>query len=166
MICPECGYDMGNRSKCYRCGYEVKTLTVVDSANDEEDTEKANEEKIETKVIDPCNVYITHPYGVEDDVFGDDGGAFTSLFDRLFGDPISDLLGGLFGINLNPRRSVFMEDPPPPPKKKKKGPIIVVDDIEIIPADEAKKNMEEAQRKMENAQKQEKHRFKKGNKNK
>ena len=157
MICPECGYDMGNRNKCYRCGFEVKTLTVVDNA-DKDESQNADEEKVETKVIDPCNVYITHPYGVEDEVFGSAGRGFSSLFDELFGDPISDLLGGLFGINLNPRRSVFIDDPPPQPKKKRKeGPIIVVDDIEIIPAEEAKKNREEDE-------KREKHRNKKNKK--
>lgn len=158
MICPECGYDMGNRNKCYRCGFEAKTLVVVDD-HEEEEPKKSKEEEVETKVIDPCNVYLTHPYGYEDyDVFGSSAGPFSSLFDELFGDPISDLLGGLFGINLNPRRTVVREEPPPKPKRKQ-GPIIVVDDIEIIPADEVKKkNTEQA------SQKHSKHRFRKGDK--
>ncbi|MDE6401692.1 MAG: hypothetical protein K2L54_03670, partial [Clostridiales bacterium] len=128
MICPQCGFDMGNKNKCIRCGHEVKTLAVVDErANDDEP--KTEEEKTETKVIDPCNVYLTHPYGFEDDDgFGD---PFASLFGGLFGDPIGDLLGGLFGFDVSPRRSVRYEEEQPK-KKRKQGPIVEVSDVEVI----------------------------------
>lgn len=128
MICPQCGYDMGNKNKCIRCGYEVKTLAVVDER--EESGGPDNErEKTETKVIDPCNVYLTHPYGFDDDDgFGD---PFASLFGGLFGDPIGDLLGGLFGFDVSPRRSVVYEEEPPK-KKRKQGPVVEVRDVEVI----------------------------------
>ena len=127
MICPQCGYDMGNKNKCIRCGYEVKTLAVVDERADDEP--KTEQEKTETKIIDPCNVYLTHPYGFEDDDgFGD---PFASLFGGLFGDPIGDLLGGLFGFDVSPRRSAFYEEEPPK-KKRKQGPIVEVSDVEVI----------------------------------
>lgn len=143
MICPKCGYDIGNKSKCVRCGYEIKTLTVVDEKKNEDEPKK---EGTETKVIDPCNVYLTHPYGYEDDYdtgFGPGGDPFASLFDDLFGDPISDLLGGLFGININPfggasHRTYVRESEEPQKKKKKQGPIVEVNDVEII-EDEPKK---------------------------
>ena len=134
MICPQCGYDMGNKNKCLRCGYEVKTLTVVSEEEQKKREEKQKEED-DTIVIDPMNVFLTHPYGYEDD-FGTGYGApiddpFVSIIDSLFGgDPFADLLGGLFGFG-SPRRHVVHEEPPPR-KKKKQGPIIVVDDIEII----------------------------------
>lgn len=132
MICPQCGYDMGNKNKCLRCGYEVKTLTVV---SEEEQKKREEKEEDDTIVIDPMNVFLTHPYGYEDD-FGTGYGApiddpFVSIIDSLFGgDPFADLLGGLFGFG-SPRHRVVHEEPPPR-KKKKQGPIIVVDDIEII----------------------------------
>ncbi len=101
MICPQCGYELGNNNKCMRCGYEVKTLVTV------EQTEADREEREErvTKVIDPESTYITDEYGnsVDDD---DDG--FYDPLDMLFGnlfDPIGDLLGGLFGIDVQPSRS-------------------------------------------------------------
>lgn len=101
MICPQCGYDMGNKNKCLRCGYEVKTLVPLS----EEESKKREREQ--TKVIDPNNTYLTDEYGnpVDDD---DDGYAdpFSSIFDDLFGfDPISDLLGGLFGVDVRPQYS-------------------------------------------------------------
>lgn len=137
MICPQCGYEMGNKNKCLRCGYEIKTLTVVDRDERSERTEK-KEEKIETKIIDPCNVFLTHPYGYDDDFgtgYGPSDDPFVSIIDELFGDPIGGLFGGLFGFDFGPRRRVVVEPPPEPPKKKKQGPIIVVDDVEIIPAE-------------------------------
>ncbi len=136
MICPKCGYDIGNKSKCVRCGYEIKTIAVVDENDKRDDGKKEN---IETKIIDPCNVYLTHPYGYDDDYdtgYGPGGDPFASLFDDIFGDPISDLLGGLFGINLNPfgsaRHSRVVEREESPKKKKKQGPIVEVNDVEII----------------------------------
>ena len=130
MICPHCGYDMGNKNKCLRCGYEVKDVAVSDGRERKDGHKKDDPETI---VIDPCNVYLTHPYGYEDDD-GVDYDPFADLFGNLFNDPISDLLGGLFGFDLNPfgrssRRTVVDE---PPPKKKKQGPIYVVDDVEIL----------------------------------
>ena len=133
MICPQCGYDMGHKNKCLRCGYEVKTLTVV--SEDEREDKSKDEDKDDTIVIDPMNVFLTHPYGYDDD-FGTGYGApmddpFVSIIDSLFGgDPFADLLGGLFGFGPSRHRQ-FVEEPRPT-KKKKQGPIIVVDDIEII----------------------------------
>ena len=132
MICPQCGYDMGNKSKCLRCGYEVKTLSVVNQKDEHgQDAQGDNNETID---IDPCNVFLTHPYGYDDD-FGTGFGSpfddpFVSIIDSLFGDPIGDLLGGLFGFDMSPPRHRMEE--PPTPRKKKQGPIVVVDDIEII----------------------------------
>lgn len=144
MICPNCGYDMGNKSKCIRCGHEVKTLAVVDVDAENKESKSGKEDKIETKVIDPCNVFLTHPggyEGIEEDYgmgfsFGD---PFASLFGDFFGDPIGDLLGGLFGIDLNPRRRARREEEEPPKKKRKQGPVVVVDDIEIIEPEQEKK---------------------------
>lgn len=137
MICPQCGYDMGTRSRCLRCGYEEKTLAVIDDKeSDSDEPEQEKEEKPEVKVIDPCNVYLTHPYGVEDDYFTF-GSPFSSIFDDLFGDPISDLLGGLFGINLGggrarPRQRGVQDEPQK--RRRKQGPIVEIDnaDVEII----------------------------------
>lgn len=137
MECPRCGYDMQNKSKCLRCGYEVKTLATVDYADEKNSQEKAHEEKIETKVIDPCNVYLTHPYGVDDDEMDVGfGGGFGSIFDMLFGDPISDLLGGIFGVDVGgPRRgSRRAQQEEPPKKKRKQGPVVDVsaDEVEVL----------------------------------
>lgn len=164
MICPKCGYDIGNKSKCVRCGYEIKTLAVVDENNSNDEPKK--EEKTETKVIDPCNVYLTHPYGYEDDYdtgFGPGGDPFASLFDDLFGDPISDLLGGLFGINVNPfggssRRTYVRESEEPPKKKKKQGPIVEVNDVEIIEDEPKNKDRTQQQeRREEHRERHERH---------
>ncbi|MDE7107921.1 MAG: hypothetical protein K2O39_06310, partial [Clostridiales bacterium] len=73
MICPQCGYDMGNKNKCLRCGYEVKNLSVVV----EKDEPKKEQEENNVIDIDPCNVFLTHPYGYEDDF----GTGFGSPFD-------------------------------------------------------------------------------------
>ena len=148
MICPQCGYEMGNKSKCLRCGYEVKTLSVVTQKDENEQDARQQQEKPEVIDIDPCNVFLTHPYGYEDD-FGTGFGSpfddpFVSIIDSLFGDPIGDLLGGLFGFDMSPPRRHREE--PLPPRKKKQGPIVVVDDIEIIEPDkeyEEKADMEE-----------------------
>lgn len=136
MICPQCGYDIGNKNKCVRCGFEVKTIAVVDNPKSEK---AGNDNTVETKVIDPCNVFLTHPYGYDDDFgtgFGPFGDPFASLFDDIFGDPISDLLGGLFGINIGGTvRRTVVHEPEPPKKKKKQGPVIEVRDVEIIEND-------------------------------
>lgn len=137
MECPRCGYDMQNKSKCLRCGYEVKTLATVDNADEKKSQDNAEEEKIETKVIDPCNVYLTHPYGVDDDdMYAGFGGGFGSIFDMLFGDPISDLLGGIFGVDMggSRRSSGRAQQEDPPKKKRKQGPIVDVsaDEVEVL----------------------------------
>lgn len=138
MICPQCGYDMGTKSKCLRCGYEEKTLAVVDEREKKEGS-RMDEEKIETKVIDPCNVYLTHQYGYDD--YDSDyvtfGSPFSSLFDDLFGDPISDLLGGLFGFDIGGSRRTQArgrQQEEQPKKKRKQGPIVEMDknDFEIL----------------------------------
>lgn len=117
MICPQCGYDIGNKSKCIRCGYEVRTLVTVD------ETKKKDEP--ETKVIDPDNVYISSSVDVFDDGFDD---PFSMLFGNIF-DPIGDLLGGLFGLDVRSSRIV---EPEPEPKRKKKGKVVEVDKVEIL----------------------------------
>ncbi len=137
MECPRCGYDMQNKSKCLRCGYEVKTLATVDVADEKKSNGKSDEEKIETKIIDPCNVYLTHPYGVDEEFdvsFG--GGGFGSIFDMLFGDPISDLLGGIFGVDMGGPRQSSRRAPheEQPKKKRKQGPVVDVsaDEVEVL----------------------------------
>ena len=142
MICPQCGYDMGTKSKCLRCGYTEKTLAVVDESKHDEhkgsDEQKKNDGTPEVKVIDPCNVYLTHPYGYDD--YGSDYGAFgspfSSLFDDLFGDPIGDLLGGLFGFDMggSHRAQARSSREEPQKRKRKQGPIVEMDknDFEIL----------------------------------
>lgn len=99
MLCPQCGYDIGNANKCLRCGFTVKTLAVVDNENEETKKDDAPE----TIIIDPSETYITSA-GYDDDfggsLFGD---PFASLFGDVF-DPIGDLLGGLFGFDIRPER--------------------------------------------------------------
>lgn len=145
MICPKCGYDMGKKYRCLRCGFEMTMPAVVDEDEQAESKEQEKkQDEIETKIIDPTNVYLTHPYGYEDDYgtgFGPGGDPFASLFDDLFGDPIGDLLGGLFGININPRRTTIRREEPPK-KRKKQGPIIEVsgNDVEVISPDGTVRN--------------------------
>lgn len=134
MLCPQCGYDVGNEHRCKRCGYEIKTLATVDESRRKE------EEKEPTKIIDPRDTYITSEYGGYD-VFGD--GGFSDPFDALFGsifDPIGDLLGGLFGFDVNPfgrsNKRVNMYPDDKPQKKRKQGPIVEVDEVEVISDDE------------------------------
>lgn len=170
MICPQCGYDMGNKNKCIRCGYTVKNLAVVDSHSQSDGSDGANEHKKqndepETKVIDPCNVYLTHPYGYEDDGmdFGPFGGSpFSSLFDDLFGDPISDLLGGLFGFDVTGGRSSAARNEPQK-KPKKQGPIVEVKNVEIL--DENNNPIKEDKKQSEHhtTQTKTKHPFRRGN---
>lgn len=135
MRCPQCGYDMGNKNKCIRCGYEVHDVAVVkNDRDDNEEPKKEKQDEPDVKVIDPCNVYLTHPYGYDDDFgtgFGPGGDPFASLFGDLFGDPIGDLLGGLFGFDVSPRRPRPEE---PPKKKKKTGPVVEVTDVEFLDA--------------------------------
>ena len=156
MICPQCGYDMGTRSKCLRCGYEEKTLVVVDEKDksDSDEPKQEKEEKPDVKIIDPCNVYLTHPYGVDDDSYSF-GSPFASIFDDLFGDPIGDLLGGLFGINfgggrVRQQRSRSEE---PQKRRRKQGPIVEIDNADVEILDEnnkpVKKKTEHARQRSE-----------------
>lgn len=93
MLCPQCGYDMENNSKCVRCGYEVKTLAVIDeNVNNEKD-------EPETRVIDPDATYIS---GGERRT---SGGGYSDPFSSIFGDvfdPIGSILGDLFGFSSSP----------------------------------------------------------------
>ncbi len=123
MICPQCGYDMGNKSKCMRCGYEVKTLATVDRS-------QKKDEDNDAKVIDPENVYITNPDDY-DDVGIDD--PFSMLFGDIF-DPIGDLLGGLFGLDVRPTyssRSSYIHEPEHAHKTKKDDNVVEVKKVEI-----------------------------------
>lgn len=150
MVCPQCGYDMGNANKCMRCGYIVKTLTVV---KEDEQKNDSDDETPETIVIDPSETYITS-YGYDDDMFG--GSIFGDPFSALFGDifdPIGDLLGGLFGIDIRPERPprqrqqhATEEDMREHKKRKREAaPVVEVNNVEIVdengdPVDESKEN--------------------------
>ncbi|MDE7463658.1 MAG: hypothetical protein K2M48_01395 [Clostridiales bacterium] len=126
MVCPQCGYDMGNKSKCLRCGYEVKTLVTVD------ETRKKDED--ETKVIDPADVFISNGYDDFDDSFGDPFDPFSMLFGNVF-DPIGDLLGGLFGLDVRTSRSTRnsrIVEPENEPKRKKQGKVVEVNNVEFL----------------------------------
>ncbi len=134
MICPNCGYDMGSANKCLRCGYTVKTLAVVDPDNDEEVKKDDGEETI---VIDPSETYISS-YDDDDD-FG--GSVFADPFSALFGDvfdPIGDILGGLFGIDIRPERPkksqhATEQDVIEHKKRKREAaPVVEVKDVEIV----------------------------------
>ncbi len=110
-----------------RCGYEVKTLVVSDP-------KQRDESRPETKVIDPDNVYISN---------GGYGDEYVDPFDMLFGnifDPIGDLLGGLFGLDVrSPRRTMFdYEDDDEDYGRDKKGgegKIVEVKKVEILDGD-------------------------------
>lgn len=124
MICPQCGYDIGSKHKCMRCGYEVKTLVAVD----ETDAHKENKrDEPETKVIDPDRVFISSGDEYGDDFFDD---PFGSVFGSLFGfDPIGDLLGGLFGLDV---RSSRREPEPkyiPSEEELEQGPHAEIDKV-------------------------------------
>ena len=135
MVCPQCGYDMGRAHRCLRCGFEVKTLAVVDEDAEEQKSENKEEEP-STVVIDPRNTYISSPD--EDDGFGmfDPFDPFGSLFGGMF-DPIGDILGGLFGFGRvsSGRRREEVEPEPEQKKRRKKGPIVEVNNVEILDAD-------------------------------
>lgn len=127
MICPQCGYDIGNKNKCLRCGYEVKTLVVSDRKNNDEG-------RPETKVIDPDSVYISN--GGYDDSYAD---PFDMLFGNIF-DPIGDLLGGLFGLDVRSHRSASFgyddeEEDYNRGKKGGEGKVVEVKKVEILDDD-------------------------------
>lgn len=128
MICPQCGYELGTAHKCMRCGYEIKTLVTVDETR-HDDSQQNNNTENETRVIDPRDVYISS--GVDyDDGFGYVD-PISAMFDDFFGDPISDLLGGLFGINLRP--TVSDSEPHKNEKRKSKSmPVVEVNKVEIL----------------------------------
>lgn len=124
MICPQCGYDIGNKNKCLRCGYEVKTLVTVD------ETEK-KDDRPDTKIIDPSKVYISNGEDDFDDGFFD---PFSMLFGNIF-DPIGDLLGGLFGLDVrsshsSSRSSYTTQEREP--KRKKQGKVVEVNNVEFL----------------------------------
>lgn len=129
MICPQCGYDMENKNKCMRCGYEVKTLAVVEEDTDERKDDARDDEPV-TRVIDPADTYIS-----SGDEYGDD---FSDPFSALFGDvfdPISSLLGGLFGFDV---RSPFgssgssYNNRIDESESDKKGKVVEVKKVEIF----------------------------------
>ena len=134
MICPQCGYDMGRAHRCLRCGFEIKTLAVVDENDEKKEEHEHKEEEPSTVVIDPRNTYISNPDEDYFDTF-DPFDPFGSLFGGMF-DPIGDLLGGLFGFDIR-GGSRRREEPPEPETKKrrKKGPIVEVNNVEILDAD-------------------------------
>ncbi len=128
MICPQCGYDIGTQHKCKRCGYEVKTLVAVD-----EEEQRKREEEENTRVIDPEDTILTDEFGnsVDDDdgVYYSD--PFSSLFDDLFGfDPIGDILGGLFGMDVG-RRGAHAESRERINEKKDDN-VVEVKKVEIL----------------------------------
>ena len=95
MKCPNCGYDLPQgKSRCLRCGYQCKDLTVA-ASDDEAKNKRTQDETID---IDPDRVYISHgeqPRGgsIFDDIFG----CFGGFGGGLFGSVLDDLFGGLFG---------------------------------------------------------------------
>lgn len=124
MICPQCGYDVGNSHKCKRCGYEIKTLATVDESS------KSKNDDAETKVIDPNDVYLSHEYVSDDFGFGFSD-PISSLFDDLFADPITSLLGGLFGFDIGGSRSES-RTAESQNKKKGSGKVVEVNKVEIL----------------------------------
>ena len=137
MICPQCGYDMGRAHRCLRCGFEIKTLAVVDEDEEKKEEREHKEEEPSTVVIAPRNTYISNPDAYDDpfDAFNPFD-PFGSLFGSMF-DPIGDILGCLFGFDIRgSRQRPPREDPEPEPKKRrKKGPIVEVSNVEILDAD-------------------------------
>lgn len=87
MKCPKCGYDMGLRAQCLRCGYAVTSIVPIDP----EKIEKEGEPRSSHRVVDPDNVRVSRGQSgsVFDDIFG--GG--------LFGG-IGSIFGSLFGMDL------------------------------------------------------------------
>ena len=130
MICPQCGFDMGTRHRCLRCGYEIKTLVQVD----EEEQKRRNKDA--AKVIDPNNTYLTDEYGNlvdDDDVFD----PFGSLLENILGfDPFADLFGGFFGMGSAPRKrkrkEVYMDRIHEPGEDDGKPKIVEVDNVEVV----------------------------------
>ena len=128
MVCPQCGFDMGNKHKCMRCGYEVKTLAVMDDTENKENGH--GEEETVTRVIDPADVYISNG-----DAYGDD---FSDPFSALFGDifdPIGSLLGGLFGFDVRSPFSAFDDEPRERIEEResdKKNKVVEVKKVEIF----------------------------------
>lgn len=139
MICPQCGYDMGTKHRCLRCGYEIKTLVTVD------EEEQKRREKEAAKVIDPSNTYLTDEYGNSVDEEFDPFDPFDTLFGSLFGyDPFADLLGGLFGLNVGtPKRrkkEVYMDRIHDPNEDDGSPKIVEVNNVEVLDNEPKKKN--------------------------
>ena len=139
MICPQCGYDMGTKRKCMRCGYNVTSLATID------DKEKKRREKEAAKVIDPGATFLTDEYGYavdeDDEPFA---GPFGSLLENIFGfDPFADLLGGFFGMGSmgmggRPRRreEVFIDRIHEPGEDDGKPKIVDINSVEEVSDDE------------------------------
>ena len=59
MKCPNCGEEIGEgKSKCLRCGYEVKDL-IVAAADSDNDGGKEREDIDEPIDIDPSKVHVS-----------------------------------------------------------------------------------------------------------
>ncbi len=129
MICPQCGFDMGTKHRCLRCGFEVKTLVAVD------EEEQKRRESEAAKVIDPSNTYLTDEYGNsvdEEDSFS----PFGSIFGDLFGfDPFADIFGSFFDVGVgvpHKHREVYMDREHDPDEDDGSPKIVEVNKVEIL----------------------------------
>lgn len=137
MICPQCGYDIGTKHRCLRCGYEITSLVTVD----EEETKRR--EKESAKVIDPGATYLTDEYGYavdeDDEPFA---GPFGSLLEGIFGfDPFADLLGGFFGMGSmggrpRKRKEVYIDRIHEPGEDDGKPKVVDINSVEEVSDDD------------------------------
>lgn len=82
MICPNCGFDMGDALTCARCGYKCHEIIPIDIDPDDDEVLEV-----------PAD--ITYVVGkVSNDPLGD-------IFGGLFGGIFGDIFGGLFGIDAD-----------------------------------------------------------------
>ena len=101
MKCPQCGYDMANKSKCLRCGYTARDMVLIDP----EKIEEEGEPKEEKREIDPDDVRVSRAGG---------GGLFESLFGSFFGGGFfgGSMFGGLFdSLFGEPEETGYEYDP-------------------------------------------------------
>lgn len=86
MKCPECGHDMGKRSKCLRCGYTVKSVISIDPEKIEQEKTTKEEQSVR-KEIHPDDVHVSRAGGsIFGDIFGGGiFGGFGSIIDSIFG---------------------------------------------------------------------------------
>ncbi|MCH5351023.1 MAG: hypothetical protein J1F39_03535 [Clostridiales bacterium] len=136
MICPQCGYDMGTRHRCLRCGFEITSLVTVD------EEERKRRERDNAKVIDPSATYLTDEYGyaVDEDEEAY-AGPFGSLLEDLFGfDPFAGLLGGFFGMGSMggrpKRKEVFIDRIHDPGEDDGKPKIVDINNVEVVDDDD------------------------------